>query len=274
MYKKLSKYLSFSFILFASLLLSVTSSAADLTAREIMQKVKDRDTGNNSVSEMEMILIDSKGNKRIRKIRSYGRDSLTNKEDSESIMFFLSPADVKGTGFLTYDFDDSTKDDDQWLYLPALKKVKRIASSDKSSSFMGSDFTYADMSSPNIEDYDYKIMKESEVNGVKVWQIESIPKTEDEIKRTGYTKSVIFVRQDNFVVIRGVNWVKKGDRLKYMDIKKLELIDGIWVSTEVTMTTKKGKQTLHKSIIRSTNMKFNQTLEEDLFTQRRLSKGL
>ena len=274
MHKQISQILNLTFILFAGLMLATTGMAAELTAREIMQKVKDRDTGNNSVSDLEMILIDSKGNQRVRKIRSYGRDSLSNPEDSESIMFFLSPADVKGTGFLTYDYDDSSKDDDQWLYLPALKKVKRIAASDKSSSFMGSDFTYADMSSPNIEDYDYKIMQETDVKGDKVWQIESIPKTEEEIERTGYTKSVIFVRKDNFVVIRGVNWVKKGDRLKYMDIKKLEQIDGIWVSTEVTMTTKKGKQTEHTSIIRSSNLKFNQQLEEDLFTQRRLSKGL
>jgi hypothetical protein len=248
--------------------------AADLTAREIMQKVKDRDDGNNSISDMEMILIDSKDQQRVRSMRSFRRDSPANKEDGQSIMFFLAPADVKDTGFLTFDYDDASKDDDQWLYLPALKKVKRIAASDKSSSFMGSDFTYADMSSPNIDDYTYSIMKEEMVNGQKTWQIESVPKTEAEIERTGYTKSVLFVRQDNFVPVRAVNWVKKGDRLKYMEVKKLEQIDDIWTSTEITMATKKGNQTLHRSIIKVSNTKYNQKLEDELFSERRLEKGL
>ena len=248
--------------------------AADLTAREIMQKVKDRDDGNNSISDMEMILIDSKDQQRVRSMRSFRRDSPANKEDGQSIMFFLAPADVKDTGFLTFDYDDASKDDDQWLYLPALKKVKRIAASDKSSSFMGSDFTYADMSSPNIDDYTYSIMKEEMVNGQKTWQIESVPKTEAEIERTGYTKSVLFVRQDNFVPVRAVNWVKKGDRLKYMEVKKLEQIDGIWTSTEITMATMKGNQTLHRSIIKVSNTKYNQKLEDELFSERRLEKGL
>ncbi|MHC4966967.1 MAG: outer membrane lipoprotein-sorting protein, partial [Planctomycetota bacterium] len=166
-------------------------------------------------------------------------------------MFFLSPADVKDTGFLTYDYDDDAKDDDQWLYLPALKKTKRIASTDKSGSFMGSDFSYADMTDRKLDYYDYTLMQETDVDGVPVWQVESIPNNEKEIDETGYTKSVVFVRQDNYVVIRAVNWVKKGKRLKYFDVKKLEQIDGIWVATEMHMTTKKGKTTLHKTIIKA-----------------------
>jgi len=117
-------------------------------------------------------------------------------------------------------------------------------------------------------------MKETEVKGVKVWQIEGIPRTEEESDETGYKKSIVFVRQDNYVVIRGVNWVNKGGKLKYFEVKKLELIDGIWVATEMTMTTKKSKKTLHKTVLRSHNVKFNQDLVEDLFTIRRLEKGL
>ena len=148
----------------------------------------------------------------------------------------------KDTGFLTYDYDESGKDDDQWLYLPALKKTKRIASSDRSGSFMGSDFSYADLTSRDLDQYDYTLMKETDVGGVKVWQIESIPRTKKEIKETGYTKSILFVRQDNYVVIRSVGWLKRGGRLKYMEIKALEQIDGIWIGTEIHMTTKKGEQ--------------------------------
>ena len=258
----------------ASLLLSGAVFAAEKTGREIMQLVKDRDDGNNVVMDMDMILIDAKGNQRERKLRSFRRDAPDNPDDAQSIMFFLDPANVKDTGFLTYDYDDSDKDDDQWLYLPALKKVKRIAASDKSGSFMGSDFTYADMSSPDLDDYEYKLMKETEVNGHKVWQILSTPKTEDEIERTGYTRSVLFIRQDNHVLVRSVNWVKKGDRHKYMDVKELEQIDGIWTTTEMVMTTKKGKETEHSSVMRMSNVKYDQPMEDDLFSQRRLSKGL
>jgi len=247
------------------------AGSTPLTGRQIMELVDARDDGDNSTQNMEMILIDKNGSRRERTIRTFGRDV---GEDSQSIMFFLSPADVKDTGFLTYDYDDDEKDDDQWLYLPALKKTKRIASSDKSGSFMGSDFSYSDMTDRKLERYDYTLMKEDEVNGHKVWQIEAIPNTEKEIKETGYTKSVSFVRQDNYVVIRAVSWLKKGQRLKYFEVKTLEQIDGIWVPTEMQMTTKKGKTTLHKTIIKAHDVRFNQEIDDDTFTVRKLEAGL
>ncbi len=257
------------------LLLAAGSTTADevtpLTGREIMELVDERDDGDRSTVDMKMILIDRNGSQRKRAIRSFRMDK---GEDNWSIMFFLDPADVKDTGFLTYDYDDESKDDDQWLYLPALKKTKRIATGDKSGSFMGSDFSYADMTSRNLDYYDYSLMKETEVNGVKVWQVEAIPNTEDEIEETGYTKSVLFVRQDNYVVVRSVNWVKRGRKLKYFDVKKLEQIDGIWVATEMSMTTKKGKATLHKTIIIASNVKFGQEMDEGKFSVRQLEKGL
>ena len=88
------------------------------------------------------------------------------------------------------------------------------------------------------------------------------------------TKSIFFVRKDNDVVIRAKSWVKKGRRNKYMDVKKLEKIDGIWTPTEIHMTTKKGNATLHKTILRSSNVRYNQELADDEFTVRRLEKGL
>ena len=135
------------------------------------------------------------------------------------MMFFLSPADVKDTGFLTYDYDEADRDDDQWLYLPALKKTKRIASSDKSGSFMGSDFSYADMTERPLEKYEYQIVKEdAELDGHPVWIIQSTPVDDDEIDETGYTKSIQFVRKDNYVVVQAKIWVKKGKRNKYMKV--------------------------------------------------------
>ncbi|MHA7833089.1 MAG: outer membrane lipoprotein-sorting protein [Algiphilus sp.] len=256
-------------------LLSLPMTAgAELSARDIMEKVRDLDDGDNATMDMTMILVDANGDTRERTIRSFRRDAPDNPEDNQSIMFFLGPANVENTGFLTYDYDDGDKDDDQWLYLPALKKVKRIAAADKSGSFMGSDFTYADMSSPDIDDYRYEIMKETQVGEHAVWQILATPTDEEEIERTGYSKSVFFVRQDNFVIIRSVNWLADSPRMKFMEVRELKQIDGIWTPMEMVMTTKKGKKTEHASILRWQNVEYNQDLDDELFTQRRLQRGL
>jgi hypothetical protein len=106
-----------------------SSLADDPVARGIMEKVDAREDGDNSTSNLEMTLIDKRGKKRVRELRALRKDKGI---DDYSMMFFLSPADVKDTGFLTYDYDEADRDDDQWLYLPALKKTKRIASSNKS----------------------------------------------------------------------------------------------------------------------------------------------
>jgi hypothetical protein len=254
-----------------ALLLPLAAAAEELTAREIMDRVDARDDGDNVTQDMEMVLIDKNGNQRVRKLRSFGRDV---GEDEQSIMFFLTPADVEDTGFLSYDYDDPEADDDQWLYLPALSRTKRIAQGDKSGSFMGSDFSYAEMTDRPLDDYEFEILGETEVDGHPVWQVQGIPITEREKKETGYTKQVSYVRKDNYVVVRGVSWVKKGKRLKYLDVKKLELIDGIWVPTEMHMSTRRGKRTLHKTVLTAENVRFNQELEEDLFSQRKLEKGL
>ena len=241
------------------------------TGREIMERVDERDDGDNLIQDLRMVLIDKNGNQRVREIRSLGRDV---GEDNQSIMFFLSPADVRETGFLTYDYDGHAKDDDQWLYLPALKKTKRIASGDKSGAFMGSDFSYADMTDRELDDYDYTLLKEGEVGGHPVWIVEGIPNNEKEIDETGYTKSIFFVRKDIDFVVRSKSWVKKGKRNKYFDVKRLEQIDGIWVATEMHMTTKKGSKTLHKTILESSNVRFNQEIPDNQFSVRRLEKGL
>jgi hypothetical protein len=244
---------------------------APLDAREIMQRVEDRDDGDRQTGDLEMLLIDRNENMRVRKLRSFARDV---GKDTQYIMFFLSPADVKDTGFLTYDYDDPARDDDQWLYLPALKKSKRIASSDKSGSFMGSDFNYADMTDREVELYDYELMQETDVGGQRCWQIKAVPKSREEIDRTGYKQSIYFVRQDNYVVVRALHWLQKGERLRYYEVKSLELIEGIWVATEMTMVTRKGDQVQHRTLLRNSNVRFNQPLDEQLFTVRQLEKGL
>ncbi|MGD2269217.1 MAG: outer membrane lipoprotein-sorting protein [Desulfobacterales bacterium] len=264
------------FILFAgvTMLSPRLAVADDPEARAIMEKVEARDDGDNQVSDMEMVLIDKNGKQRIRKIRTFSKDK---NQDTLRLMFFEYPADVKDTAFLTYDYDDADKDDDQWLYLPALRKTKRIATSDKSGSFMGSDLNYSDMTSPELEDYDFRFYekgKEMQVRGNKVWVLWSVPRTAEIIKETGYKKSLLFVRPDIDMVVRAIRWVDEGGYLKYVDVKALEPIDGIWVATETQINKKRGKETVHKTIMRLDNVRFNQELGYEQFTIRRMEKGL
>jgi hypothetical protein len=210
-----------------------------------------------------MILIDKNKNRRVREMTMFAKDE---GRDTRRLVFFLSPANVKNTGFLTYDYDSGEKDDDQWLYLPALRKTKRIASSDKSVAFMGSDFSYADLTRRLISEWKFKILK-------PVWLIEALPASALIRKRYGYDKSVVFVRKDLFMVVRAVHWMSEGGKLKYLDMKTIEEIDGIWTATEMDVKTTRARKTLHRTILRFHDVKYNQAVDSDLFTVRRLEKG-
>ncbi len=253
-----------------------TSVLASNQAREIMEKVDARDDGSSMISNMQMTLIDKKGKERNRQMRTYSKDIDASTE--HKTIFFLSPSDVKNTAFLTYDYSDDNKDDDQWMYLPALKKTKRIPASDKDAAFMGSDFSYADMTDKELDDYTFKLIKKSTIKRkegkVPVWVVESTPVNQDVIDETGYTKSTLYIRQDNYVLTRAKFYLKKGSRVKYMDVRKLELIDGIWVAMQTTMTTKQGKSTLHKTILTNSDIEINKEIGADMFTIRTIEKGL
>ena len=269
--KKIFSYIFFIYISAFIISFIITYSYAEvISAKAIMEKVDERDDGDNMIFNMEMILIDKRNKSRHRMMKIFSKDF---GKDIYTLMFFIKPADVKDTSFLTYDYHGD-KDDDQWLYLPALHKTKRIASNDKSTSFMGSDFSYADLTSPEIENYNYRLLKQQEVNGFKTWLIESIPKTKKIVDEYGYKKSILFVRQDNYVIIRAVHWMNEGSKIKYLDIKKIEKIDGIWTPLEITMTTKKGKIFDHKTILKYHDMKYNQNVDKDILTVRRMEKGI
>lgn len=258
-------------ILVALALTSIPVMADDPEARRIMEKVFARDDGDNKVWDMEMFLIDEDGKERVRKARCFSKDQ---GKDTFRLMFFVEPPDVKDTAFLTYDYDAVGKDDDQWLYLPALRKTKRIALSTKSNSFMGSDFSFGDLTKGRLDDYEYSLLNEMKIEDDETWVIQSMPRTQKVIDEFGYTKSVILVRKDNFFTVRAIHWLKQKNRLKYMDVKSLEVIDGVWVATEIHMTTKEREKTLHKTIMRNNNIKLNQNLKESLFTLRQMEKGL
>ena len=247
-----------------------SSLMADAAARAIADKVDARDDGKSMIQDMTMTLIDKNGKKRVRQIKTFGKDK---GEDEQRIMFFKTPADVKDTSFLTYDYADSSKDDDQWLYLPALKKVKRIPTSDKSSAFMGSDFSYYDMTDRDVDDFSYKILKHVKVRGHDTTMVESTPKSQETIDESGYTKTIGLIREDIDMVVRSIGFLKNGKK-KYLDVTKMHEQDGIWVIDEMTMTTKKGKNTVHKTVLNFDNIQVNPEVSDDMFTTRRLEKGL
>ncbi len=256
----------------AALLLPFNNVAAEaVDGRWIMEQVDARDDGDNMIADSLMILIDKNGNERLREMKIFSKDK---GKDTLRLQFFLAPADVKDTGFLTYDYYSGEKDDDQWLYLPDLRKTKRIATSDKSSAFMGSDFSYADMTRRVVDEWNYKILKEDEVDGQKVWLVEAVPVSKAVEDRYGYIKSILFVRQDIFMVIRAIDVLQEAQKVKYMEVKELEQIDGIWVATERWIKTTRSKRTLHSTKLIWDHVRLNQDLEESFFTVRQLEKGI
>ena len=176
--------------------------------------------GKDSKSDMIMTLINANGQKRERKMSML---VLEKKGGDKSLMTFLSPADVKGTKFLSY--SHIKKDDDQWLYLPALKRIKRIASKNKSGSFMGSEFSYEDLGSFDVDKYTYKgDPKISTYKGKKVYIGERIPVT----KNSGYTKQKSWIEKKTFLTLKVEYYDRKHELLKtayFHDYKKLS---GIW----------------------------------------------
>ncbi len=196
----------FGFVIF----LGSSSLGFGMTALEVMEEVDNRDTGKTQISTATMILIDKKDRKRVRKLKLFSKEF---SGVDKSISFFVSPTDVKDTSFLSYDWDDESKEDDSWLYLPAMQRVNRTAAGDKSNSWMGSDFTFSDVEGAEFNEYTYTMLSESDpVDGHDCWKIEAVPKSKEIVKKTGYLKTVNWIRKDAFLVVRGINYVKKGLR--------------------------------------------------------------
>ena len=254
-------------------ILSISTPVAfAMTANEIMQKVDARDTGKTQISTATMTLIDKKDRKRVRKLKLFSKEF---SDVDKSISFFVSPTDVKDTSFLSYDWNDEGKEDDSWLYLPAMQRVNRTAAGDKSNSWMGSDFTFSDVEGAEVNEYTYKILSESDpVDGHDCWKIEALPKSKAIVKKTGYLKTINWVRKDAFLVVRGINYVKKGKRVKYYSTKDIKKIDGIWTIGTIQMVTTKNKKVQHSSIFRLENVSYNNDVADSMFEVETMQRGL
>jgi hypothetical protein len=208
-------------------ILTATSLMA-LTNLEIAQKADEVTDGfGSSIAKTEMILINASGQKSVRELEI---KTLEGENGDKSISTFLTPADVKGTKTLTHEHID--RDDDQWLYLPALKRVKRIASSNKSGSFMGSEFSYEDIGNQHYNKFTYgDKVEEVDLNGVKCYKGVRIPKDEN----SGYTKEVSWVAKDSFLLQRVDYYDRKSELLKTAIFSDYKLIDGVWRVGKIEM---------------------------------------
>ena len=253
------------------LVLLFPNVSVPMTAYEIMKKVDQRYTGETIEQTSTLVLIDKKNRKRERKLKGFTKEV---SDGTKSISFFLSPSDVKNTSYLSYNWDDPSKDNDSWLYLPSLQKTNRISGGDRSNSFMGSDFTYADLDGVEIEDYTYKIVKDSDVvDGADCWVIEATPKSKDVIKETGYLKTLTWIRKDIFFGVKGRILVKKGKKVKLWSAKDIKKIDGVWVAKTQQMTTTKKKKREHSSIFIIDTIAFNKKLNDSLFESEAMQRG-
>jgi len=235
------------------LIFAPSSEAQELTGDEILKK----EEGNYADSEImisEMTIVHKSGAKRIRTIKVWI------KGDDYTLVRFLSPANVKGTGFL------SVKDDD-WLYLPALKKVRRIATKEKGKSFMGSDFSYEDIGSSSlVEDYNAKLLGIEEYEGHDCYVLELIPKNGEHIS---YSKLKRWVNKDNFYSMKTEYYDKHGELLKIMYSSEFEKIEEFWIAKRMEMrNVQKGS----KTIIVFKEVQLNPEIPDRLFTTRQLER--
>ncbi len=244
------------------LLLSVGAASAN-RGREIIE-IQDRmdDGFHDEVLRMDMVLINANGEKNVRRM-IYQRFEM--KEDGDkSISKFLKPKDIKGTGLLTY--EHKVGDDDQWLYLPALKRIKRISSRNKSGSYMGSEFSYEDLASFEIEKFTYKYIREGMLDGIACFVVERYPVDE----KSGYTKQVTYIRKDNYQFKQIDYYDRKEDLLKvayYADHKLHK--NKYWRATQIHM---KNVQTRKETVLDINDTKIGTGLNEPDFSKRTLKK--
>lgn len=202
------KYLALTLLVFNSLL-----SFANYSAYEIAEEADRRYSGyQDSTANMEMILIDKNGETDSRKLLVKNIEN-THLNTEKTLMIFKSPLDVKGTALLTWSEDGLA--DKQWVYLPAIKRVKAISSSNKSGAFMGSEFTYEDLSPLDIDKYSYKYIGHEKINSEDCFVYERQPKEID----SGYSKHKLWVDKSEYRIQKIQYYDRKGDHVKTLSFK-------------------------------------------------------
>lgn len=205
---------------------------------QIIEEVDRRDTGfGDSQSDMKMILQNKNGGESIRILKMKTLEIPG--DGDKSISVFSKPRDIKGTAFLS--FTHALEPDEQWLYLPALKRVKRISSSNKSGPYLGSEFAFEDLSSFEVDKFNYKYLRDEVLKARDCFVIELYPK----YKKSGYTRQIVWIEKERYIPIRIEYYDRKNSLLKSSESKNIkQYLDKYWRASEMIMTNhQNGKKT-------------------------------
>lgn len=205
---------------------------------QIVQEVDKRDTGfGDTQAKLQMVLKNRSGDEsnRILEIRTLEKIG----DGDKSLTIFDSPKDIKGTAFLS--FTHALVPDDQWLYLPALKRVKRISSANKSGPFLGSEYSFEDLTSFEVARYGYLYLKDEVVEGIDSFVIEMKPKYE----YSGYTRQIAWIDKTRYIVVKVEYYDRKNALLKTQEFKNYQqYLDKYWRAEQQLMTNhQNGKST-------------------------------
>ncbi len=252
----------------ASLLFTAVLPAHSQTAEEkglaIATEADQRDDGfGDYTADMSMTLRNKQGRESTRLIRSKTLE--VNGDGDKSLSIFDTPRDVKGTAFLS--FSHRVGDDEQWLYLPALKRVKRINSRNKSGSFMGSEFAYEDISSQEVEKYSYKHLREEELNGMLCYVGESYPVDQ---KNSGYTRRITWLDKAEYRLQKVEFYDRKQSHLKTLTVSGYQQYLGkYWRADSMKMI---NHQTGKSTTLQWTNYTFKTGLTDKDFNSTSLKR--
>lgn len=231
---------------------------------QIAQKADQVDQGfESTVVNLTMVLKNKQGQETTRSLRN---QTLELTEDGDkSLIVFNTPRDVKGTSTLTFTHKEGP--DDQWLYLPSIKRVKRISSDNKSGPFVGSEFAYEDLSSQEVEKYTYKFVKEEDYKGTPTLVIDRDPVD----PKSGYTRQLVWYNKDNYRPEKIEYYDRKNSLLKTLTYAKYELyLDKYWRAGEFFMI---NHQTGKSTKLTFNDYEFKTGLAENDFTQNSLMRA-
>lgn len=246
-------------------LLTLPAAAWALTAIEIMDKNFVVGKYADSTSETTMTLTNKSGQQRVRK--TFGTSKLdANGIDNKRMTRFLEPTDVKGTVSLLVEHSD--KDDDIWIYLPSVKKVRRLISSNKKDSFVGTDFSYGDVIGHKVKEWNHTIVKEEDIDGKSCYVIESTPKDATIKTNTGYSKRIGWIQKDNFVTVKAISYDEAGELLKEAKYSHWKEVDTVKHKWQAGILEAKNLQTGHSTVITIDQFKVNNGVKDDFFTTR------
>ena len=238
---------------------------------EIAANINARDEGVAVSRLLRMTMTDRRGKTRIRETKTfrkyYGQEKRT-------AIFYLSPKNVKDTAFLTYDYPDADKNDDQWLYLPAMRRVRRISASDRGDYFLGTDFTYEDIKLEtrySTKDYTRQTLGKELIDGKECILTESTAINKKVAKELGHNRREDCITPDNWMPIRSVFWDIKGNPLKtttYSDIRKVQ---GIWTTHIIEVVNHKTK---HATRFEFSNVNYTSGVDDEIFSQATIQRGI